>query len=105
MAYDVPSPELLDIINEFWPVEVIFGQHMGDPDTPMWGYYAIFNEDRMDPDMIAWENFGHGETLLEAFEQARAIQLGLDFEPYPWEHFLTESYRGKTDDDDGLMHQ
>lgn len=60
--------------------EVILGPHIG-----MAGYYACF----FDPDdmpscksckdaKVNWFDCGHGETLLEAVEMARAIALDID---------------------------
>jgi hypothetical protein len=84
---------ITDIIREMHESghDVMFGPHA----YGLYGYYACFFKaddmpwcEHCDQIAITWIDCGHGETLLEAIEMARAIALKLDVDIPPSEDFL-----------------
>jgi hypothetical protein len=84
---------LADIIREMFDggYDVMLGPHA----SGMTGYYACFYQaedmawcKKCDQAAITWIDCGHGETLLEAIDMARAIALDLAVDVPPSESFI-----------------
>lgn len=84
---------IADILREMFDggYDVMFGPHV----SGMTGYYACFYETddmpwcgQCDQAAITWIDCGHGDSLLEAIEMARAIALELPIDVPPSESFI-----------------